>query len=54
MGLWLLAPWGLGGYTAAAMVNSLGAGLLLAGTACVGGTFRHRFAGGWSSLWRAA
>jgi hypothetical protein len=54
LGLWLLAaPWVLG-YEPAALVNSLIVGVLLAAFATVRGQLRHRFNGGWSSLWKSS
>jgi hypothetical protein len=52
LGLWLvIAPWVLG-YGSMALLNSTLVGVLLVVFALVPGRVRHRFGGGWSSLWR--
>jgi hypothetical protein len=52
IGAWLLvAPFVLG-YEQTALVHSLLVGAAMAGLALVRGRQRHRFDGGWSSLWR--
>ncbi len=52
IGAWLvLAPWILG-FPGEAAANSVAAGLAAAGLSLWKGRIRHRFGGGWSSLWR--
>ena len=53
LGLWLLAaPWALdSGWTA--LANSTVVGVLLMSLSLVRGRLRHRFGGGWASLWRS-
>lgn len=52
LGAWLLvAPWLLG-HGPDAAINSVAAGVVVIALSCVKGRNKHRFAGGWSSLWR--
>ena len=52
LGAWLLiAPWLLG-HPPDARWNSLVAGSLILACSLVKGSRTHRFAGGWSSLWK--
>lgn len=53
LGAWLvLAPWILG-FPTAALVNSVVSGIAVGSLSLVRGSVDERYAGGWSSLWRA-
>lgn len=52
IGVWLAVSPLFLNYPTVAAVNVIISGLVIAGLACVRGQLHHRFAGGWSSLWR--
>ena len=52
LGLWLAISSLFLSYPTGAAANAVVSGIMIAVLACVRGVLRHRFAGGWSSLWR--
>jgi hypothetical protein len=53
LGLWLVAaPWLLGFSPPAAIVNAMACGVAIAALSLHRGRLKHRFGGGWSSLFR--